>query len=62
MLEQFKKDARTLFNRGHLNQKQCCDILGLKEPFGPVLKVVVHFSAFICRKLVVYTEPKDEIS
>jgi hypothetical protein len=59
MLEQFKKDAKTLYARGHLTQAQCCDVLGLREPFGPIMKLVVRVAAFFCRKAVVHTEPNE---
>lgn len=58
-LDQFKKDARTLYNRGYINQKACCDILGLKDPMGPFLKIVVKGASWVSRKLVIATEPKE---
>lgn len=59
MLDQLKKDAKTLYARGHINQDQCVTVLGLRDPLGPVLKVAVKLTAWAFRKLVVHTEPKE---
>lgn len=55
-LAQLKKDAKTLYARGHLSQSHCCDILGIKEPKGPVKKTLVIAAAKLAAVCVALSE------
>jgi len=58
-LTKLKKDAKKLYERGHLSQSHCCDILGIKEPKGPVKKTLVIAAAKLASLCVSLSEPKQ---
>lgn len=59
-LAKLKKDAKTLYTRGHLSQSNCCDILGIKEPKSLVKKALVALAGKLAAAAVYLSEPKDE--
>lgn len=51
-MKQFKKDARTLYNRGLISQRMCTTVLGLKEPRYRITRWLVRVTADLTSYLV----------
>jgi len=59
-LTKLKKDAKKLYERGHLSQAGCCNILGIKEPDSLMKKTLVALAGKLASAAVHLSEPKGE--